>query len=61
MELNESSVFRNYAFLNVAYSLIIIIISFKIIIIYIFIYDCIEHLKNVRLYYKSHCEMHDPV
>ena len=29
-----------------------IIISFKIIIIYIFIYDCIEYLKNVWLYLK---------
>jgi len=30
-----------------------IIISFKIIIIYIFIYDCIEYLKNVWLYLKN--------
>jgi len=40
-----------------------IIISFEIIIIYIFIYDCIEYLKNVWLYfkkyYKPHCKMHD--
>ena len=34
-----------------------IIISFKIIIIYIFTYDCIEYLKNVWLYLKKFIQL----